>query len=215
MGFARGFNALGPSASWIYVSGSLGWLVPPWHPKTRLNTNLCSESTFLAPEGTCYSKRPLQGHLVLQAPFFPAGFPKIRKNPEYRAEPAPSGRGTRHRRCRVNLVLPAPLFRGNPGKTRNTAQSPRHQGGTVDAEGVNRNRLKFGHSAVRPSAADPFCGSRWEKSWRSRGPEAALASPQKSPHPTAGDPICCSLWEKSWGSRGPEAALASPKKSPR
>ena len=76
MGFARGFNALVPSASRICVSGSLGWLVPPWHPKTRLNTNLCSESTFLATEGTCYSKRPLQGHLVLQAPLFPAGVKK-------------------------------------------------------------------------------------------------------------------------------------------
>ena len=164
------------------------------------------------PEGTCCCKRPLQGHLVLQAPLFSAGVPKTRNTAQ---SPRHQGEAIDTEGVEGNLVLPAPLFRGNPGKTRNTAQSPRHQGGTVDAEGVNRNRLKLGHSAVRPSAADPFCGSWWEKSWRSRGPEAALASPQKSPHPTAGDPICCSLWEKSWGSRGPEAALASPKKSPR
>ena len=87
--------------------------------------------------------------------------------------------------------------------TRNDPQSPRDQGEALDVNGVKPNHLKFGHSAVRPSAADPFCGSWWEKSWGSRGPEAALASPKKSPHRTAGDPLCCSLWEKSWGSRGP------------
>ena len=142
MGFARGFMVPVPSASRICVSGSLGLLQRPGHPKTRLNTNRCSERTFLATEGTCCSERPLRGHLVLQAPFFPAG---VRK-------------------------------------TRNDPQCPRVQGGTLDANGVKLNYLKFGNSAVRPSAADPFCGSWWEKSWGSRGPEAALASSKKSPH---------------------------------
>ena len=111
MGFARGLNALVPSASRIYVSGSLGWLVPPWHPKTRLNTNLCSESTFLAPEGTCYSKRPLQGHLVLQAPLFPAGVPKTWNDPQ---SPRDQGEALDAEGVKGNLGLPAPLFRGRP-----------------------------------------------------------------------------------------------------
>ena len=106
MGFARGLNALVPSASRIYVSGSLGWLVPPWHPKTRLNTNLCSESTFLATEGTCYSKRPLQGHLVLQAPLFPAGVPKTWNDPQCSRV---HGEALDAEGVKGNLSLPAPL----------------------------------------------------------------------------------------------------------
>ena len=67
-------------------------------------------------------------------------------------------------------------------KTLNNPQCPRNQGGTLDANGVKLNYLKFGNSAVRPSAADPFCCSLWATSWGSRGSEAALASPKKSPH---------------------------------
>ena len=71
-------------------------------------------------------------------------------------------------------------------KTLNNPQCPRVQGGTLDANGVKLNYLKFGNSAVRPSAADPFCCSLWATSCGgSRCPEAALASPKKSPHRTA------------------------------
>ena len=141
-------------------------------------------------------------------------FPRASRKPEMtRSARAFRARHSTQKASREILVS---LLRCSAGVriTRNDPQSPRDQGEALDVNGVNRNHLKFGHSAVRPSAADPFCGSWWEKSWRSRGPEAALASPKKSPHRPAGDPFCCSLWEKSWGSRGPEAALASPKKSP-
>ena len=93
-------------------------------------------------------------------------------------------------------------FSAGVQKTRNDPQCPRVKGGTLDVNGVNRNYLKFGNSAVRPSAADPFCGSWWEKSWGSRGPEAAFASPKKSPHRTAGDPLCCSCGRRLVGVRG-------------
>ena len=141
-------------------------------------------------------------------------FPRASRKPEIpRSARAFRARHSTQKASREILVS---LLRCSAGVriTRNDPQSPRNQGEALDVNGVNGNHLKFGHSAVRPSAADPFCGSWWEKSWGSRGPEAALASPKKSPHRTAGDPFCCSLWEKSWGSRGPEAALASPKKSP-
>ena len=55
-------------------------------------------------------------------------------------------------------------------KTLNNPQCPRVQGGTLDANGVKLNYLKFGNSAVRPSAADPFCGSLWATSWGFAGP---------------------------------------------
>ena len=127
MGFARGLNALVPSASRIYVSGSLGWLVPPWHPKTRLNTNLCSESTFLAPEGTCYSKCPLQGHLVLQAPLFSAGVPKTRNTAQ---SPRHQGEALDAEGVEGNLVLPAPLFRGRSVNPECPAEPARSGRGT-------------------------------------------------------------------------------------
>ena len=111
MGFARGFNAPVPSASRICVSGSLGWLVPPWHPKTRLNTNLCSKSTFLATEGNCCSEGPLQGHLLLQAPLFPAGVRKTRNDPQC---PRRQGGTLDAEGVKGNLGLPAPLVRGRP-----------------------------------------------------------------------------------------------------
>ena len=100
-----------PSASRICVSGSLGLLQRPGHPKTGLNTNRCSERTFLATEGTCCSERPLRGHFVLQAPFFPAGVPKTRNDPQC---PRVQGGTLDARGVKGNLGLPAPLFRGRP-----------------------------------------------------------------------------------------------------